>query len=521
MFKKMNISRKLVIFMLLIGIIPLLTGIIIAEIMVSDQLEDEIFEKLEAVQKIKHAQLGHYVNGLKQASEFISATEIVRNRFTILKQYHDQMQIKSNEPFPVNTPEYENIWNRISPKLLESQKAYNLYDIFIICAAHGHVMYTKSKENGLGANLGYDRKLSDCGLARGWKKTVEKKRTVLEDFAYYEPSGEPASFISTPFFDNDGKLLGVLAIQVPLKEINAVMNESQGMGTTGETYCVGEDFRMRSDSRIDKSGNHSVAESFKGTIKANGADTEAVKKALSGISDRGVFTDFNGNTVLSVFSRLEFGDFNWAVMAEQYKSEALKPAKTLRDTLIILLFVLAILVGLFGFFLARNISNPINDMVKRTKDLAEGEADLSRRIELNRRDELGELSGHFNRFIERIQKLIAQVKSNADTVSSASLEISSSTEEMAATIEEQSTQNQGVSSAVAQLTATSDDISRSVESTRSAAENASKMTKDGGVIIRKAMESLDAIQTQTGNLGNIIGKLGNSTQKNRQYYRCH
>jgi methyl-accepting chemotaxis protein len=373
-------------------------------------------------------------------------------------------------------------------------------------------MYTNSKESDLGTNLLYG-KYKDSGLAMVWKKAKESRKTVMTDFELYEPSNNtPASFVGTPFFGTDGKLQGIFALQLYIDEIDNIMLERTGMGETGETYMVGPDKRMRSTTFRDKE-NRNVQTSLAGTIEKNGVNTEAVTEVFEGKSGAKMIKNYLGENVFSVYSPLPFGDMTLALIAEKTEDEALGPAHSLRNLLLLMLLVIAVVVGIAGYFLARTISNPINDVVDRAKDLAEGEADLTRRITLNRRDELGELGGHFNRFIERIQETINKVKTNADTVSSSSLQISSSTEELAATVEEQSTQSQSVSTSVEELAATSTDISKSIEATHTTAEESARLTKEGGRVIQNSIDALKSIQTQTDNLGHIIDNLGISTRK--------
>ena len=77
----------------------------------------------------------------------------------------------------------------------------------------------------------------------------------LVDFDHYAPSfGEPSSFMAAPIVDG-AWLLGVLVLQMPIGEIDRVMTDNRnwrmrGLGDTGETYLVGRDSRLRSNSRF-------------------------------------------------------------------------------------------------------------------------------------------------------------------------------------------------------------------------------------------------------------------------------
>jgi methyl-accepting chemotaxis protein len=62
----------------------------------------------------------------------------------------------------------------------------------------------------------------------------------------------PAAFIGAPLFDKEGVFKGALIFQMPIGHINKVMQTATGMGESGETYIVGTDLLMRSDSRLAK-----------------------------------------------------------------------------------------------------------------------------------------------------------------------------------------------------------------------------------------------------------------------------
>ena len=510
--KNLTISKKLIIFMVSIGIIPIIILALLTNSRVKSQLLQDQFEKLEAVQTIKYNQLKTFVKNLKEEVRLVSKLKITKESFKSLIEYHTKLNVDPNLSFPINNAEYKSLWNDINDDLSKIYNDFGYYDIFLICAKHGHVMYTATKEKDLGTNLNTG-KYKDSGLAKLWKKVVELKKVQVVDFEPYAPSNnKPSSFMGAPVYDNNGNLLGVYAIQISLKKINQIMQERTGMGETGETYIVGTDKRMRSDSFLDPE-NHSVEASFSGSIEKNGVDTEAVRMAIKGEKGKDIIIDYNGNPVLSVFSPLDIDDFKWIVIAEINKSEALAPSNKLLKMILIIAFIIAIIIGIVSFFLSKSISNPIKLLVRRTKDLATGEADLTKRIDFDSNDELGELSKWFNSFIKRIQDLIREVKESTETVSTASIQISSSSEELAATVEEQSNQSQSVATAVQELTSTSDEIARAIEDTQKSAENASNLTKDGSKIIQKSIDSLLRIKNQTDNLGQIIDKLNESSNK--------
>ena len=140
---------------------------------------------------------------------------------------------------------------------------YGYYDIFLI-DPDGYIFYTAAREADYQTKI-IDGKYSDSSLGQLVREVLESKKYGVADFAPYAPSnGDPAAFIAEPVV-HDGKVDMVVALQLPLDGINAIMTHREGMGESGETYLVGEDLLMRSDSYLDPV-NHTVINSFRNPV---------------------------------------------------------------------------------------------------------------------------------------------------------------------------------------------------------------------------------------------------------------
>ena len=158
--------------------------------------------------------------------------------FQELRAYHHRRGVLPDQPFPVGTPEYEDIYADLGGFLRDFASRFGYYDIFVICSAHGHVMYTVARESDLGANVS-SGPLRSTGLGQLWRRVVESQAPVFADYAPYPPSGgDPAAFVGAPMVVG-GEAIGVIALQLPHQHVNAIMQERAGMGKTGETYLVG------------------------------------------------------------------------------------------------------------------------------------------------------------------------------------------------------------------------------------------------------------------------------------------
>ncbi len=367
------------------------------------------------------------------------------------------------------------------------KELYGYYDLFLI-NPDGYCFYTVARESDYRTNL-ISGRYAASNLGRLVKKVVNTQQFGMADFEPYAPSNNaPAAFFAQPFVhENETKV--VVALQLSIESINAIMQERTGMGKTGETYLVGLDKLMRSDSFLDPV-NHSVKASFANT-KRGEVDTKAVREALAGGSGEEVIMDYNGNPVLSAYAPLKLWDVNWAILAEIDEAEVLQPVNTLILSVVIAGVVAALAVALFAFFIARGISMPLLKGVDFAREVADG--DLTADIDVNQKDEVGMLVTALKDMIAKVRDVISQVRRIADNVATGSQEISASAEEL-------STVAQKLSEGAAEQAASAEEVSSSMEemaaNIRQNADNAMETDKIAQKSYEDAQENGQAV-TQT------------------------
>jgi methyl-accepting chemotaxis protein len=291
-------------------------------------LREESFGKLEAIHDNKTKALSDYFNNAFIQINMLSGSNDVTTFYEKLKEYHDYMDTPSTGGLNITSNDYKSIYDQYGKELNSFQKETGYYDVFLICAKHGHVIYSAAKEGDLGTNLKHGD-LKDSGLAKIWKKTLEKKELAIVDFEPYVPSNyEPASFVGVPVSHN-GSIDAVLVVQLSIDHINGIMGLRAGLGETGESYLVGPDKLMRSDSYLDPV-YHSVKGSFANPDKGK-VDTESVRWALAGEDKADVIKDYNNNPVLSVAAPFKVLDLTWVILAEIDVAEAFSPVDAKGD----------------------------------------------------------------------------------------------------------------------------------------------------------------------------------------------
>ena len=364
-FKNMKLAPKLISTYLLVSLVPILIITVLSIDRADKSLMEEAFNQLDSQKEIKKQEINELFDQMIINVEVFAKSTDALEMYKNMKIYHDEMHTQPHDPLNISTPEHAEICNSVYGKRLgDMVLKYGYYDVFVICWAHGHVLYSQAKEKDLGANLssGY---LKESNLGKLYSKVIEQRQTCFVDYDLYEPSGnKPASFIGTPIRDDNGNPAAMLAIQIPTEKISKIMLRRQGMGETGETYLVGQDKRMRSDSYLAPT-THSVEASLKGSVEKNGIDNEAIDNALKGIDGHSIIKNYKGDKVLSDYGPIELpSNVKWNIIAEIGSDEVEAPIKNLTQTIFFSSLIILVLVIFFAVWMGKSIANPIKKVTE-------------------------------------------------------------------------------------------------------------------------------------------------------------
>ncbi len=383
-------------------------------------------------------------------------------------------------------------------------KKYGYYDLFLI-NKNGFCFYTVAKEADYKTNF-VDGKFSDSNLGELTRKVLKTKEIGIADFAPYAPSnGEPAAFIAQPIL-RDGKVELIVALQLSLEAINKIMTRREGMGETGETYLIGSDKLMRSDSFLDPK-HHTVKTSFADPSKG-GVDTEAASEALAGKSDTKIITDYNGNPVLSAYTSIKVGDTVWGLLAEMDESEAFAAIKKLEWLMAFIAIIGIIAIVVVALLITRSITGPVQKSVELAKAMATG--DFSQRIELSTGDEIGELGNSLDQMAGELSKMVTDIKDNADKLASASQELSTVSTQMASNSEETAHQSETVAGTTEQMStnivtmaSAAEEMSVNINGVSSAAEQMSTNVNTVASAIEEMSSSINGVSSNADEAGKV------------------
>ena len=430
-----------------------------------------------------------------------------------------------------DSSEYSKLHRQYHPIIRDYLDRFGYYDIFLIDTESGDVVYSVFKELDFSTSL-IDGPFADSNFADAFRQAMSAEHdddVFLVDFKLYTPSYEaPASFIASPIFDGQEKI-GVAVFQMPVDRLNAMMALRSGMGETGETYLVGPDHLMRSDSYRDPEARSIIA-SFRHPETGN-AKTACVDAALDGQEGIQETVNYLDDSVLCAYAPIDLIGLRWALVAEVAQSEAFATlsemyslvaqanSKQLARSAGIGL-VASLVVVLVAVLFSRQTVQPVASCVAMLKEIAEG--DLTKRLDVSRRDEFGDMAKWFNIFVEKLQNLIGELGENATTLNRSSTDLSNISTKLSSGATDATDQSGSVAAAAEQMSVNISNMARSTDEVSANVKNVAvsvdemntsiaevaKNAETSASVANEAAKLVEVSNEKIGDLGSAADEIG-------------
>jgi len=433
-----------------------------------------------------------------------------------------QQRYIAGNPNPVGAKEelvsaavdrYDELHARYHPIIRSFLRRFEYYDIFLVEPENGVIVYSVFKEADYGTSL-LTGPYRDSGIGRAFRAALESadpnSRNLIE-FSLYLPSYQaPASFISSPIYDGD-QLIGVLIFQVPIGKINEIMTNNlrwreEGFGASGETYLIGPDQLLRTESRFfleDREGfrsalresggfDQAVAEiaSYDTSILHMPIRSTAAEEALAGRTGTQIIDDYRGVPVLSAYRPMDILGLQWALISEIDADEAFASIDTMRILTIGIAAGLVVLLLVVLVLISRSITRPIGRTSDALKTISQGEGDLTIHIDVGTRDEIAVLAGHFNEFVDKLHDIVRRIKAQVLDAEGVSESLSASSEESSAAVHEITRNLESMGSQIR-------DMDQNVQETSAAVEEIQAIIANLGQGILRQQQAVSNSSTAT------------------------
>ncbi|HEY8936742.1 MAG TPA: hypothetical protein VIM65_16045, partial [Cyclobacteriaceae bacterium] len=256
---------------------------------------------------------------------------------------------------PLDGSEYSKVHAAFHSIIRSYLEKFGYYDIFLLDSITGDMVYSVFKEVDYATNM-----MTGLYSTTNFGKVVQEiiassDRNIIRliDFETYDPSyNAPASFIARPVYDGDTKI-GIVVFQMPINKVNQILTgnnhwREDGQGDSGETFMVGDDYRLRSITRgmienpdrylnalkrqgytddvirqIGKTGTNILLENVK---------LDCITKALNGQSGQQLERNANGIENLYTYAPLDISDVTWVIVSSLSDEEASERIESLRNS---------------------------------------------------------------------------------------------------------------------------------------------------------------------------------------------
>ena len=483
MFRALKIRQKLLLALLVMGVAPLIVVIWISTVETARTLEQQGYERLTAVREAKKNLLNDYFTQRFADLEILAATVV-----------HLQEHANGGPAVSEETHRFYTNFKQIE----------QYYDLFLI-GADGEVFYTVERESDYQTSL-KSGPYSDSNLADLYRKVLASKRAEIVDFKRYAPSDNaPAAFIGKPVLNASGNVDMVIALQLSIDHLNRAMTDRDGLGETGETYLVGPDKLMRSDSYLDPV-KHTVLASFEHPADGS-VNTEASNAALGGETDTRIVIDYNGNPVLSSFTPLKIKDITWALIAEIDEEEALAPVTAMQTYWVMVTAGALLLTVLVAFVLSRSLLRPIQEMSELIDELADGRGDLSKKLVVRSNDEIADLERRFNKLLDKIHSIIRNISNSSRVVGDATTSMSVNAEKTRTGVNRHHEDTRAVNRSLEELSESVQSIATSTSEARDASNDAYREINEGMLVTEKTVQVIEKLSTEVTEATVVIERL--------------
>jgi methyl-accepting chemotaxis protein len=200
--------------------------------------------------------------------------------------------------------------------------------------------------------------------------------------------------------------------------------------------------------------------------------------------------------------------WGWVVGTGIYVDDVNAHVRQIETGIGIALVALLALCILLAWLVSRTVTGPIKLVVDTIRDIAQGEGDLTRRLPIHSRNEIGELSEWFNTFVGKLHGIISQVSGSSLQLASSALELQLTSRQMTESIAQLSAQSTSLATAGEEMSATSGDIANNCHHAATNASGASQKASQGAAVVGQSIAVMNSIAERVKNAAGTVDALG-------------
>ncbi|EQM71430.1 methyl-accepting chemotaxis protein [Pseudomonas tohonis] len=331
---------------------------------------------------------------------------------------------------------------------------------------------------------------------RGWYKAASAAQgTILTEPYIAASSGKLVITIATPV-RVDGRFVGVAGADMDLDSITRLINSLNFKGN-GHAFLVSAQGKVLLHPQ-----NQYILKNLSDLYP--GA-TPAIRPGVSEI-------DVDGRTQFISFTPIEgVPSTDWYIALVLDQDAAFSMLGEFRTSAVIATLIAVVVTFFLLGMLIRVLMQPLLVMGRAMGDIAEGEGDLTRRLDVHSQDEFGELAQAFNRFVSRIHASIREVSSATIQVNEVAKLVVNASNSSMHNSDEQAQRTNSVAAAINELGAAAQEIARNAADASHQASDARELAEEGKQVVGKTLTAMHELSTKISASSNQIETLAGKT----------
>ncbi len=391
----------------------------------------------------------------------------------------------------------------------EMKKKYKALDdtyLGIFVTDENGLLYTGELANG------DEYKGSNVASREYFQEARSTGKAVVGEIVRSKSTGKLIYVVSAPVLSDSGQFLGIFGMSVKASALVALIS-STTVGESGYAYMVDK------KGIINAHPNEDFILSL--DLKTLAGMEEITRGMLAG--NQGVNEYFfKGVDKIAGYAPVPLKD--WSIALTQNKAEFLKEPHAFRNSIVFTTLAALLIVGILVFIFSKKITRPLDDAVAGLQDIAEGEGDLTMRLKVTSKDEIGDMAKWFNVFIEKLQGIVKQIAESSEGVAVSSTSLSQISQDLLANSENTSQRATNVATASEEMSANLNNVAAAMEQSSTnanmvataaeemsatineIAENAEKARNVSAHAVQQA-QSASGKMTELGQAADKIGKV--------------
>ncbi|GIW89170.1 MAG: hypothetical protein KatS3mg108_3494 [Isosphaeraceae bacterium] len=488
-----SIAGRLTLWFLLIALLPCIALILIQFMIAKQGYEELILRNLSLLLRNRINQVESLAVNRLRETELIATTPLL---VTTMREL-GSLEEASAEPATLRAT-----LDRLERSVDGFQKTLGFSNFYLL-TPKAKVVYRYRPGFEVGENL-IDGPIANSSLAQALRQCLTQVPGVIAPPDFYPTlGGDQFRYFTTQTVVENGQTLGIVVIEPDNSSLLELFNDFTGLGQTGETKLArlyGRQFMVLNQLRDDPSWQLKNRRLDLGTNVAS-----AVQLAVQKQEGVGRATDWRGLPVLAAWGYAPSLDVG--IVAKIDENEAFDPLIHLRNFSLTLLLLTALLAIPVAFLVARSFSRPLGRAIQAIKGIADG--DLSENVKAlvtaqPAPGEIGSLQSSVADMTDDLRGLMKHIQESIVSVMSTSNEIAAVARQQEQTIQEHGSSTMEVAAAVNEISATSQELLRTMGTVQASASQAGELAARGQLALNGMHNAMDSLSESTSSISSRL-----------------